>query len=169
MEPTISLQPFERRHLEKTLVWANDPDFSRLLDRAWFISDYEHEQWFLKLHQKKDSLNYFAIEIDTTGDHIGNIWLWNIDWRHRKAEISILIGESSFHGKGLGTKAIEMITLFAFEKLNLHKVYAHVLAINPRAKRAFEKAGLDVEGQLKADRWTCDQYSDVFILAKINP
>jgi RimJ/RimL family protein N-acetyltransferase len=42
-----------------------------------------------------------------------------------------------------------------------------VLGINPRALRAFEKAGFAVEGVLKEDRWDGDRYCDVYLLGRL--
>ena len=163
----ILLKPLDRRHLSKTLEWANHPEFTRLMDRAFPISDIEHEAWFSRLHERKQNIVYFAIETVEGSRHIGNVWLWNIDWLHRKAEVSIVIGDADFSGRGVGTEAINLVTAYAFERLNLHKVYAHVLAINPRARRAFEKAGFVLEGTLQKDLWLEMSYVDVHLLAKL--
>jgi RimJ/RimL family protein N-acetyltransferase len=163
----IQLKPFDQRHLPKTLEWANNPEFTRLMDRAFPISDQEHEVWFSKLHEWKQSIIYFAIETSEGDHHIGNVWLWNIDWLHRKAEVSIVIGDADLRGKGAGTEAITCVASYAFERLNLHKIYAHVLAINPRARRAFEKAGFILEGTLLEDRWSGTNYVDVYLLARL--
>src|SRR5258708_1147608 len=162
----VSLRPFERRHLDRTRQWANDPELARLLDRARPVGELEHEQWFTALHTKQGCV-YFAIETNPDSAHIGNVWLWGIDWRHRKAELRIVIGEATGTGRGLGTEAINLACCYAFERLNLHKVFAYVLSINPRARRAFEKAGFALEGTLKADRWSVDRYVDVFVLGRL--
>ncbi len=163
---TIVLRPFERRHMEETRAWANDPELMRLLDRARPISDVEHEKWFAALHDKTDCV-YFAIETVKDARHIGNVWLWNIDSRHRRAELRILIGSHTDHGRGAGTEAISLLCGYAFERLNLHKVYAYVLGINERARHAFERAGFVLEGTLHEDRWVNDAYTDVYLLGKL--
>ena len=163
---TISLHRLELRHLEKTLEWANEPELMRLLNRARPISHSEHDQWFASLAQRKDCL-YFAIETNADSIHVGNVWLWDIDVRHRRAELRIVIGHGSYIGKGAGTEAISNLCNYAFEELTLHKIYAYVLAINPRARRAFEKAGFLLEGTLREDRWTGESYSDVYVLGKL--
>ena len=159
----IVLCPFDRRHLDKTRQWANDSDLSIPLDRARPISDIEHHDWFESLHKDKQAV-YFALETADTRDHIGMIWLWGIDWRHRKAELSIYIGEQAEHGKGYASEAIALLCEYGFQKLNLHKIYAYVLGFNLGAKRAFEKAGFVLEGTLKNDRWAGKEYVDVFLL-----
>lgn len=163
---TIVLRPFERRHLEATRAWANDPELMRLLDRAHPVSDLEHERWFAALQERDDCL-YFAIETASDARHVGNVWLSNTDWRHRRAELRIVIGDNAHHGRGAGTEAISLLCAYAFERLNLHKVYAYVLGINPRARRAFEKAGFALEGTLREDRWAGDRYIDVYLLGKL--
>lgn len=163
---TISLRLLERRHLEQTRAWANDPELSRLLDRARPVSNVEHEQWFAALKQHPDCL-YFAIEINSDARHVGNVWLWGIDWRHRRAELRIMVGAVDYLSRGIGTEAISLLCAYAFERLNLHKIYAYVLALNPRARRAFEKAGFALEGTLREDRWTGEGYGDVYLLGRL--
>jgi RimJ/RimL family protein N-acetyltransferase len=165
----VSLCPLDQRHLDRTRGWANDPELCELLDRALPVSDVEHQQWFANLHAQADRL-YLAIEHLPERSHIGNAWLWNIDWRHRRAELRIVIGVEGSRGKGLGTEAVSLLSAYALSRLNLHKIYAYVLACNPRAVRSFEKAGFGVEAILKQDRWVGDRYDDVYLLARFqNP
>ena len=162
---TVRLLPLEPRHLEKTLEWANDPELMRLLNRAHTVSRDEHEQWFETISKRADCC-YFAIET-VEGVHLGNAWLWDIDSRHRRAELRIVM-DPDHAGKGAGTEAISGLCDYAFERLNLHKVYAYVLAINPRARRSFEKAGFVLEGTLREDRWTGEAFTDVYLLGKLS-
>lgn len=164
----VTLRPFDRRHLDITRVWVNDPELMRLLDRGRPVSDIEHEEWYTALHSRMDAL-YFAIEKNEDKKHVGNVWLWGIDLRHRRAEMRVLIGDRDSIGKGIGTEAIALACDYAFTRLNLHKVYAYVLATNERARKSFEKAGFVVEGVLKSDRWVDDRYVDLYLLARINP
>ena len=164
--PKISLKSFDRKHLAKTRKWVNDPETALSLGRILPVSDMQHGKWFTNLKKAKEVV-IFAIETNRNQKHVGNIWLWNIDWRHRKAEIRVVIGEKNYTGKGYGSEAISLITQFAFERLNLHKVYAYVIGFNKRAKMAFEKTGFIVEGVLKRDRFIKGKYEDVFLLAKL--
>jgi diamine N-acetyltransferase len=163
---TIRLGRLQRNHLERTLAWANDPQLMLLLNRTRAVSPTEHEEWFNSLTTRTDCL-YFSIETRTDHAHIGNIWLWRIDLYHKHAEVRIVIGDAKNMGRGSGTEAISLLCDYAFKELNLHKVYAYVLAINPRARRSFEKAGFQLEGILREDRWAGDAYTDVFLLGKL--
>jgi len=163
---TVALRALERQHLEETRQWANDPELCRLSDRARPVSEMEHEEWFASLQSRSDRV-YFAIETNDERRHIGNVWLWDIDPRHRKAEVRIVIGNPAAAGKGHGTEAIELACAYGFDRLNLHRLYAYVLEINPRARRAFEKAGFVLEGTLRQDRWFDDRYIDTFLLGRL--
>jgi RimJ/RimL family protein N-acetyltransferase len=162
----VSLCPFERRHLEVTRAWSNHPQLMRLLGRSQVVSEDEHERWFASLGGRVDCA-YFAIETNVDAKHVGNIWLWDVEPRHRKAELRIVIGDQTHLGHGAGSEAISLLCKYAFTSLNLHKVYAYVLGINPRALRAFEKAGFLVEGTLREDRRLDEGFIDVYFLGKL--
>jgi RimJ/RimL family protein N-acetyltransferase len=162
----VTLCPFDRRHAEQARAWANDPELARLLDRARPVADAEHERWFADLHSRVDAV-YFALESRPEERHVGFIWLWSIDPRHRKAEVRIVIGAAEGLGRGLGSEALDLLANYARERLNLRRLYSYVLATNTRARRAFERAGFALEGQLRQDRWVDDRYVDVLLLGKI--
>lgn len=163
----VTLSPLERRHLGRTRAWANDPGLMRLLGRERPVSEAEHEEWFERVVRGRDDCAYFAVEAGAGGAHVGNVWLWEIDRRHRRAELRVVIGEPAHTGRGEGTEAISLLCDFAFGRLGLHRVYAYVLAFNPRARRSFEKAGFALEGTLREDRWAGDGYTDVFVLGRL--
>jgi RimJ/RimL family protein N-acetyltransferase len=160
---SLTLRPFDRRHADQTRDWVNDLELGRLLDRGRPVSDSEHDRWYASMMGREDCV-FFAIETIPEGVHVGNIWLWGIDARHRKAEVRILIGSNIHTGKGLGTEALTLLNGYARDRLNLQRLYAYVLSTNPRARRTFEKAGFEVEGVLRQDRWVGDRYADVFFL-----
>jgi diamine N-acetyltransferase len=162
----VRIVPLDRRHAERTREWANDADIMRLMDRVSPVSASDHEQWFASLADRPDC-QYFAIET-TSGQHVGNVWLWAIDRRHRKAELRVVIGDPDARGKRLGSDAIDLACAYGFEHLGLRRIYAYVLALNPAARRAFERAGFLLEGTLRDDRWTGDRFVDAHLLARVS-
>ena len=167
----VNLVPLARRHLARTLRWANDPDLMQLMDRTRVVSEAEHQAWFEAL-EGRDDRAYFAVEIagEMTGEslHVGNVWLWAIDRRHRKAELRVVIGDATARGKGIGAAAIDRMCRHSFDELNLHRIYAYVLSINPVARRAFERAGFALEGALRDDRRAGDRFIDSYLMARVN-
>ena len=160
----VTLVPLGEAHLVLTRAWANDAELARLMDRAKPVSEDEHRAWFAALQGREDC-RYFAVVEGAV--HVGNVWLWAIDTRHRKAEVRIVIGDAGARGRGVGTRALDLVSRHAFERLGLHRVYAYVLALNPRARRAFEKAGFALEGTLRDDRRVADGYVDSYLLSRL--
>jgi RimJ/RimL family protein N-acetyltransferase len=146
----------------------NDPELMPFLNRLHIISKEEHLKWYESLKGRKDILN-FAIEQKSERVHVGNVWLWQIDRVHQKAEIRIVIGALDQCGRGIGSEALIALTNYAFKNMQLHKLYAYVLAFNSRALRAFQKAHYTIEGTLKSDRWSGKEFVDVHLLGSINP
>jgi RimJ/RimL family protein N-acetyltransferase len=164
-EAGLLLAPFEERHLSRTLRWTNDPELARLLGRAGRVAEDEHQQWFRSLSTRTDTV-FFAIEVGSANTHIGNVWLADIDRRHRKAEVRIVIGDPAQSGSG--SRAIDLIATHAFDAMGLHRLYAYVLAFNPRARRAFEKCGFVLEGTLCDDRFDGTAFVDAFLLGRLS-
>lgn len=162
----MQLHPLDRTHVARTLQWMNDPELSRLLNRTRRVTEAEHERWFADIVSRADC-RYRAIETTPDGHHVGNVWLWNIDRRHHRAEVRIVIGDSLAMNRGFGAEALSLVADEAFGPLRLHRLYAYVLDINPRACRAFEKAGFEREGLLRLDRWSVDRYVDVHLLGRV--
>ena len=162
----VNLVPLDRRHLARTRTWANDPGLMWVMGRARVVSEAEHQAWFEALARRDDRV-YFAVE---TGEalHVGNVWLWAIDRRHRKAELRVVIGDAAARGRGIGVAAIDRMCRYAFDELKLHRIYANVLAINPAGRRAFERAGFALEGALRDDRLAGDRFIDTYVMARVS-
>jgi RimJ/RimL family protein N-acetyltransferase len=162
----VRLVALDRVHLARTRAWANDVHIARLMNRERSVTEAEHEAWFESIRRREDCA-FFAVEVGEPAAHVGNVWLWAIEPRHRKAELRAVIGEQSSRGRGIGTDAIDQLCRYGFERLALHRIYAYVLAINPGARRAFERAGFALEGTLRDDRWTGDEFTDSYVLARL--
>lgn len=166
-EKLVTLRPFEKEDSEKYLKWVNDIEIEGLLDRVLPVTKLEHEKWYSSLVFNRNAV-VFSMEVESEHPYhpkyIGNVWLYDINWRHRKAEMRILIGDKGYWGKGYGVDALTQMVRFAFDEINLHRVYAYILSNNPRSKKAFEKTGFIEEGMLIADRFINGGYQDVYVL-----
>jgi RimJ/RimL family protein N-acetyltransferase len=162
----VRLVPLAEKHLDATFRWVNDPAMMRLLGRATHVESDEHLRWFDQLQRRTDC-RYLGVETTDDGAHIGNIWLWDINTVDRKAEVRVLFGDEAARGRGYGSEAIRLLADLAFDTMRLHRLYAFVFSINPRAKRAFEKAGFRSEGVLRQERRVGDEYVDVYLLGQL--
>ncbi len=147
----VRLRAFEHRDAEPYRLWINDPEIARLIDRAGPVTPAEHEAWYRDI-VASESAAVFAVDRLTDDQFIGLVWLYGIHTRHRRAEVRIVIGDRSCWGGGYGTDALRLLVQIAFGPLRLDKLWADVLATNPRGVAAFERAGFRREGLLAGDR-----------------
>ena len=147
----VRLRAFEPGDAERYRAWINDPETARLIDRAGPVGKAEHDAWYRSLIASP-SAAVFAVDRLADGAFIGVVWLYDIHERHRRAEVRIVIGEKTAWGGGYGPDALRVLTRIAFGARKLDKLWADVLATNPRAARAFERAGFTREGLLAGDR-----------------
>lgn len=156
----ILLRAIEKKDLIYLKQMINDPYIENATG-GWGkpISDFVQEKWFENILNEKNKIRY-AIEVDQK--FAGTIILEDIDWKNRKASISIKLLLDQTH-KGIGTEAIELIKKYAFEELNLNRLVAYILDYNISSLRLFEKCGFYKEGILKENVFKNNNYVDTVI------
>ncbi len=90
---------------------------------------------------------YAAVVLKTTGAVIGNAMLFNMDDAGGHAEIGYVF-HKEYWGQGYGTECVALVDEFAFDSLQLHKLYACVNAANLPSARILEKNGYMLDGLL---------------------
>ncbi len=83
--------------------------------------------------------------------------------------MGIVIGEKAYWGQGYGSDAICAVLRFAFQELNLHRVYLRARADNARGIRAYEKCGFRHEGQLREAIYSNGRYYDELWMGVLRP
>jgi RimJ/RimL family protein N-acetyltransferase len=76
---------------------------------------------------------------------------YDVDTELHQAEFGIMIGESNYWSSGYGSDAVRTMLLHIFTSTWLRRIYLHTLVTNSRAQRAFEKAGFEVDKQVRKD------------------
>lgn len=132
------------------------------------FSKFKNEKWFESATNKNNEIN-FIIETVDESKPVGMISLVDIDHRNQKAEMGrVLIGEQSERGKGYGKSAINLLTEYAFNHLNIHKLYCEVFEFNEDAINAYKKAGFEIEGKFINHIFKNGKYENVIRLAIFN-
>lgn len=140
--------------------WFNDEALTGHMNKGAFPNTLAQQVEHLEKMQRSRGDVQLGIVLADTGRLVGTIGIHKIDWHHRHGDISIVIGDTSLQGRGVATEAIGLMTAHAFEKLNLHKVTAGMWATNTGSRRAFEKNGFMLEGQLRESFWQGDRFVD---------
>ena len=130
------------RHLElkdakRMMICLNDKEVTRFMkigERDFSIEDCKN---YIKNCEKNKDTMHFAIT-DENDNWIGTVSLKNIS--NKEAEYAIILSKTA-HGKGYSQKSTKEILNFAFNNLNLNKVYLYVSTTNIRANKFYLKFG----------------------------
>ena len=138
------------RDAEAFARWSLDSEYMRLLDslpaRPESARQFTHNlgEWLAELHS-------FLFVIRALADDrlLGFVEIEGVRWAHGDGWVGIGLGEREYWGQGYGTEALRLLLRFSFTELNLRRVSLDVFEYNPRALRAYEKAGFVVEGRAR--------------------
>ena len=160
----VSLAPLDAV-TDEYLSWLRDPETIRYTEVSGTDTWETAAAYIAAANNDPNAALWRILE---RGHHVGNIRLSDINWRHRRAEVALLIGRP-YWGRGIATQAIELVSRHAFEGLDLHKLTAGILAPNVRSRRAFEKAGYAQKAVLPDHALVDGAFVDSLLMVRIEP
>ncbi|MBI3326398.1 MAG: GNAT family N-acetyltransferase, partial [Nitrospinae bacterium] len=95
---------------------------------------------------------------------IGTVSLADLDVISRHARLSLIVGEKAVWGKGFGREADSLMVRYGFEFLNLHRIYAYVLAAHEASLKVLSELHFTHEGLLRQHIYRDGRYHDVVIM-----
>lgn len=157
----LYLRILEESDLVRTHAWINDPVIGEIM--GLMPSSYKSQvDWFAKA--TGDPTRYiFAICLNGTGEHIGNVAVTHIDSIHRHGLFSIFIHDEKHRRSGNGTEATRLLLDFAFGRLNLNKVHLKMSDEYVEARAMYESLGFTRDGVLIEHEFRDGVYHDKVI------
>ncbi len=147
--------------VEAITAFANDPECS------WGgygiphpCSDEDSEAWVRKGGKKLDEEAGYAFLLvrKEDGAIIGDVQL-NRDAPRNVGDIGYIVGKEH-RGAGYAEEAARELLRFAFEDIELHRVYATCWRSNERSAHILEKLGFTREGVLREHALKWGKYED---------
>jgi len=161
----IYLRELTRSDLAQTLIWRQDPALVAHLGEPFrFINAETEATWFDAYLTQRAQQVRLAICEQGSDRHLGNVQLLQIHPVHRSAEFSILIGEATARGQGIGLRASQLCLQHAFDDLNLHRIWLQVRSDNLPALKLYQRLGFVEEGRLRQAAFKQGQYVDLLIM-----
>ncbi|WP_297436542.1 GNAT family protein [Thermococcus sp.] len=149
----VSLGVLTREDLKRLWMWYNDRSVRSYLSFPGEVYFYEDElEWYEALRRGKKREKVFTILERSSKGLTGVVGLHGIDHENGRAEVGYFLSPE-YWGRGYATEAVALALRYAFEWLNLRKVYAHVFETNLASIRVLEKNGFNLVG-----RWRKHQY-----------
>lgn len=129
--------------------WMKDPETNRFLESRFELQTGRKIGDFVTSALTSSDTVLFGIYLRPQNQHIGNIKLSQVNFRHLTGEVGFLIGEESLRGMGYASEAISALSDWAFSELELEKLTAGCYQENHGSRRALEKADYHVEAVLE--------------------
>jgi|LSQX01.3.fsa_nt_gb RimJ/RimL family protein N-acetyltransferase len=144
------------------MEWDDDEEIQAYIGKKG-IADSQSGVWFESVRRDRRRV-VLAIETDT-GEFIGDLELKQIDWRNKRAELRICIGNKAYWGLGFGTDAIVGALQLAWERFGIKEVYLRVYCSNVRAIRCYQKCGFQKIGVLPAGKRRSRGLHDLLLMS----
>ena len=182
----VRFRAVERDDLPTFVKWLNDPEVRQGILIYHPFSQAEEENWYegmlkhpidehvlgieVRLPSERVGMPKLEGETSTQAEEehwklIGSLAFTNVDWRNRSSEFGIMIGDKAYWDQGYGTEAVRLLVKHGFNTLNLNRIFLHVFENNPRAIRAYEKAGFVHEGKLRQAEFKDGMYIDILVMS----
>ncbi len=163
----LRLVPLGPEHIEGTWAALQEPESMRLTGTHATFTREAVQRWLARLAEQDDRADW-AIVLAETQEHIGEVVLNELDGDNRSASFRIALASPRWFGRGYGTEATRAVVEHAFGAVGLHRIELEVYAFNPRAQRAYEKAGFVVEGRRRDALLWEGEWVDAILMGCLN-
>jgi ribosomal-protein-alanine N-acetyltransferase len=163
----LKLREFVESDWKAVLGYQNDPRYLRFYPwqqrteaevRA-FIQIFIEWQAYLQRYKFQ-----WALTLKDNGVLIGNAGIRKENASDHQAELGYEVNPQ-FWGHGYASEAARAVRDFGFQKLGLHRIWAHCLKENSASRRVLEKIGMRLEGTLRDHEFFKERYWDTCLYA----
>jgi RimJ/RimL family protein N-acetyltransferase len=145
----VDLVPYgEKFRARDHAWWNNESRFWSGVGERRFVSqaqvDADHAEW------EQDDGSYSGVAFGVQAKDGTPIGFIGINWllaHHRLAMIGASIGEPDHWGNGYGTDALLLLADYAFDDLDIRKIWLSTMSLNARVMRQMEKVGFTLEAR----------------------
>jgi ribosomal-protein-alanine N-acetyltransferase len=164
---TITIRPWRLsdktsllRYANNRNVWINMTD---IFPHPYTAEDADRWLWRCGAQQGPQT----SMAIDLGGEAIGAAGIeLKRDVYRKSADIGYWLGEP-FWGRGFTTRALLLMTAYAFANFDLARLQASVFDWNPASARVLEKAGYKLEARLRQRIFKEGRFCDELIYARL--
>jgi len=165
----IMLREYRQEDFQEIRRWVNDRATTEFLSPIFWFPQTEADttDFLSRVMRAAPNAAYFVIADVKDESYIGQMDIFEINWKIRKGILGTVIGSEQARGKGYGTEALQLLQDYAFGVLGLERLELDVCAGNTRAVRCYEKAGMRLEGTRRHATMVNGEYTDLHMMAII--
>lgn len=145
----VTLRPMTTKEIPLFFKWATQSDAT-----PYWYGELQGDEIPTKKEFLKDwKRHYFDGSAPERGrcfvilvnqEAIGQVNYNKINRKDRSVELDIIIADDKHKGKGYGSDALKTLTRYLFKEMDIQKCWIDVITRNPRAIKAYKKAGFKI-------------------------
>lgn len=164
--PRLRLEALGPAHLDGVLAGLADPENLRLTGTRQSFTREAVANHLDSLGERHDRADWAIIDVET-GSYVGEVVLNELEEENAAMNFRIAL-TPGWEGRGYGTEATHAVLDHAFDAIGLHRVGLDVYSFNPRAERAYEKAGFRHEGRQRHTLLWEGEWVDSILMAVLS-
>ena len=143
------------KYLQRWMPWATD-DYSLDSARAFIKHNLQ------SLADKHE----FNVTITYCNKIVGVIGFHSLDWTNKSINLGYWVSEE-MQGRGLVTRAAEVLINYAFEVMQLNRVQINCDEENSKSRRIPERLGFKQEGMFRQTQWLHDHFENLVVYSML--
>lgn len=163
----VGLRKIERGDLEHLKNWRNHQNYRQFFREYRELNIDDQLKWYERLVLNDPGTLMFGIIDLETGELVGACGLCYINWVQRNADLSLYIGKEEMYidtdENGYAWGAMEVLFQYAFDELNLHKIWTEIYVIDEKKKQLFESFGMHQDAILRDNYFYKGKYINSYI------
>lgn len=164
----VYLRALEPDDYKTSIKWRNDDEiWAMVVGPKYFVSEAYEKKWVDEAIFNNLNRVNLAVCLKETNEHIGYVYLNNIDWKNRTSSFAKLIGNKERWGKGYGKEITILMLYHAFYVIGLVRIEARQLLLNRGSIKVNEKCGFKSEGILRRAIYKDGEHKDLNLMSVI--
>jgi RimJ/RimL family protein N-acetyltransferase len=147
-DEAVALRPWREDDVPAVYAAFQDPLLPRFIRTA--PSPYRRsdaEEWFASL-DGAESIDLAMTDVESAAV-LGGVSLLRFDWENKRVEVGFWVAAEA-RGRGIATRAVRLLTRWAFESLELARIELLAEEANVASQKVAEHAGFTREGVLRS-------------------
>ena len=165
---TIYLRPLESDDGPRAARWLRDAEVDGRFATGLPIGEEASRRLVEALARDERQVG-IAVARRADDALIGAVRLYKLNSQRRCGGYRLALAPASEMGRGAADtvtrQATRLVLAYAFEVLNLNRVFAHAFASDRAGRSRYEKAGFIEEGVLRQEAFRNGSYEDVVVMA----
>lgn len=165
---TVALRTMRDSDVDLLFDWENRPELSYLGVEHQPLSKAQLSHF---INHSKDDIyldGQLRLMIDSGGQTVGCIDLFEFDQHNQRAGIGILIADAQNRKQGFAAASLTLLTNYCFSVLNFKQLYCHIPVDNEASLRLFTACGFEQTGLCYAWVKKENVFIDAVFMQKIN-